>query len=428
MSQADRCSIDNGISKWVVAAAVAAVVVLECLVSYAVLGEFVPARFSTVASKTSSCKDDDSNGDSTSLRNVYVGTRYDDDSSRTQHLRRRGNETYYNDTYYNYTAEDRDILAAVAAADANWKVGRQGYLWMQHSRKAGGTTLCMTLRLNSKGLVRVTANQFNITEKRTTCQLLTLCGDCDVKSKFRAQVEQNYGGRFDSFFREQLNNAGRNFIELEGNGVPVDMVVAADAGARSAQRQSRKDPWEDFVFVSTIREPLARIVSDLESTHTFRCGDVHGSGDVQKTAASKACVENLLRDEAVILGRCRKGVYECHSNYYVRIFSGLDAEYTTDADMLARAKRNFKRFSCVVLQERWSETARCLGTRLGLYLTTDLEFNVVGHGLKKAVAGVRHEDAVSFLSENTQSLLRELNRVDFEFYEWAKEWILGTMI
>ena len=40
-------------------------------------------------------------------------------------------------------------------AEEFWR-NQRGNIYMQHSRKAGGTTLCMTLRLNSKGLIRQT--------------------------------------------------------------------------------------------------------------------------------------------------------------------------------------------------------------------------------------------------------------------------------
>jgi len=65
--------------------------------------------------------------------------------------------------------------------------------------------------------------------------------------------------------------------------------------------------------------------------------------------------------------KCKIGLYFCHSNYFVRIFSGLDTNYTTDEDMLQMAKTNYLRMSCIVITEYWNETVTCL-ENIGFYL------------------------------------------------------------
>ena len=140
----------------------------------------------------------------------------------------------------------------------------------------------------------------------------------------------------------------RNFIEIEGSGVPVDMLESS---------------WDDFVFVSTIRHPVDRVVSALLND---QC-----KGDRQ-------CFAQKKRSFASDVGKCRKGVYHCNSNYFVRTFSGLDNRYTTDEDMLEKAKMNFLRFSCVVVVEYWDETVRCL-ERIGLHLKDSKVFNIAAN-------------------------------------------------
>ena len=54
---------------------------------------------------------------------------------------------------------------------------------------------------------------------------------------------------------------------------------------------------------------------------------------------------------SVLSTQCNQGMYFCSSNYFVRTFSGLDNRYTTDEDMLEKAKLNFLRLSCVVVVE-----------------------------------------------------------------------------
>ena len=64
------------------------------------------------------------------------------------------------------------------------------YLWMQHVRKAGGTTLCMTLRLNQMGLIRSHQKRHKYDE-RQTCQIRSLCFDCDVKKEMERMRKVN---------------------------------------------------------------------------------------------------------------------------------------------------------------------------------------------------------------------------------------------
>ena len=56
-----------------------------------------------------------------------------------------------------------------------------------------------------------------------------------------------------------MDSHGRNVIEIEGSGVPVDMLESS---------------WDDFVFISTIRHPLDRVVSSLKLVESFNEVDI----------------------------------------------------------------------------------------------------------------------------------------------------------
>lgn len=289
-------------------------------------------------------------------------------------------------------------VQARLAAEDSWKQS-QGYLWMQHARKAGGTTLCMTLRLNIYGLVQVRKENHDL-PARETCQMTDFCNDCNLKNK--------HG--FSSQLLMQIMDAHqRNFIEAEGNGVPENLWDSGD--------------WEQFVFVSTLRHPVSRIVSLLKNDYCKSRG--------------KDCFEQIKRTFASNVNKwCNKGVYMCPSNYYVRIFSGLDNNYTTDADMIQRAQLNFVRFSCVILLEQWDDTVSCL-QNIGLYLHKDnLAFNQNGQMKRAGVhlntttqlnsTALSPHQGNSYLTPAQEEQIVSYNQADLIFYEWAKHYLLSN--
>lgn len=274
---------------------------------------------------------------------------------------------------------------------------QQGLMWMQHARKAGGTTLCMTLRYNAVGLV--VHERTELPTKRETCQIGQFCFNCDLKDKYPDPKELH------TATVSAMHEYHRNFIEFEANGAPVDML---------------EDHWSDFVFVSTMRHPLERIVSSLKNDPDLRC----------KSAGNVECMSKFITTEA-IQQRCSqgKGIYYCHSNYFVRMFSGMDKVWTTDEDMMQRAKKNFHRFSCVILQEEWDETSVCL-RKLGLYRSPEKQFNVAGRLSSSGLNGtsatkLRKSNEFSLLRKQEQDILIEVNQLDLEFYEWSRNIIIS---
>ena len=67
--------------------------------------------------------------------------------------------------------------------------------------------------------------------------------------------------------------------------------------------------------------------------------------------------------------QCRKSVYKCRSNYYLRIFLGIESGFgihDINETHLEMAKNVSKRISCIVIVEKWNQTMSCLGNKLGV--------------------------------------------------------------
>jgi len=298
-------------------------------------------------------------------------------------------------------------------------VRQSGYLWMQHARKAGGTTLCMTLHLNQMGLIR-SRKEIHKYGERQTCQIRRLCYDCNIKKKMKKMRKANaiFTPNLPSMVKRVMDMENQNFVEIEGSGVPKRMLDSS--------------LWGDFVFVSTVRHPIGRLVSLLKNDICM-----HSSQDLKKHGGNKTTCMEYEKDHIVSNSkrRCNKSIFLCHSNYLVRIFSGLDTHYTNDTHMLETAKRNFQRFSCVPIVEHFQETSHCL-KRLGLFLTNpgpDVSFNVAGNKTKRLTAPDTTRVAMKSSSSASSSYnafaadlshdqyLNALlvNKADMEFYEWV---------
>ena len=323
--------------------------------------------------------------------------------------------------YERYT--DMDALEQRKVAEALF-VRQEGKLWMQHARKAGGTTLCMLLRLNQHGLIRAKPNYWDMPH-RETCQIARFCVDCDLTKALPHDIvyDHKYGGDNQWPVVPRLVDCittthFRNFYEVEGTVSPPTILT---------------DPeWANFVFVSTLRHPIARIISSLHNDPPF----TSISKGCYKPEASKQlnnCSKAILASTEDMETKCRQGIYYCYSNYYIRMFAGHrnGAYHPVTRETLDIAKQNFRRYSCVILQELWAETSQCLSHKLGLHLTSNEGYNVQGGMHQKmheqAVAdrsGSMHTFSES-LTNTEYGRLLELNALDLEFYNWAKELILS---
>ena len=223
----------------------------------------------------------------------------------------------------NSSLYDSDVLQA----EILWRTGK-GYLWMQHSRKAGGTTLCMTLRANLEGLVRIGA--VAKAPPRKTCQIASLRYDSDfVTDPKRPGV--------DKFIWDHMKLD--NVVEHEGGPSPGDITV--------------NEAWRPWVFVTTMRDPLKRVLS--LTTGSWGCKfDYQPSFGFDLTHLSS------------MVWKCDKNQYCCISDYFTRQFAGVGTPTTLTSTHLELAKTNMRRYSCILLVEHWDETAHCLGSALSL--------------------------------------------------------------
>lgn len=311
-------------------------------------------------------------------------------------------------------------------------VRQEGKLWMQHARKAGGTTLCMLLRLNQHGLIRAKPNYWGMPH-RETCQITRFCVDCDLTKTLPHDIRYEYhnsqdGGESSSSSQTWpviprlvdciTTTHFRNFYEVEGTVSPPTILTDSE--------------WANFVFVSTLRHPIARIISSLHNDPPFTsiskgCYKPEAAHDLNN------CSKAILASTEDMETKCRQGIYYCYSNYFIRMFAGHrnGAYHPVTRETLELAKQNFRRYSCVILQEHWAETSHCLSHKLGLHLTSNEGYNVQGvlkqkmH--KQAVddrSGSMHTFSESLTNREYGRLL-ELNALDLEFYNWAKEQILS---
>lgn len=200
--------------------------------------------------------------------------------------------------------------------------------------------------------------------------------------------------------------------------------------------------YSNFVFVSTIRHPISRIISSLHNDPIYKKAKCRNTKQTMQSWQLNACAHKLLESDASIKAKCADGaIYYCYSNYFVRMFAGHQKQDGLDVTRktLDAAKRNFLRYSCVVVQERWDETAVCLSRRLGLHLSSSLGFNIQGK-IGTATSEVKMTTATAATAKDQSSSaldfsktlnpeevkrLEQLNALDIEFYEWAKQIVLS---
>lgn len=340
----------------------------------------------------------------------------------------------------------------------------EGYLWLQHSRKAAGTTLCMTIRQNQFGLIRAgeqnnignhqnrkkkknrhQQSQQQVVLPRQTCQIKDICIDCNYKTKYESFYKKH---KLSHYFRSAMQHHKQNFIELEGSGIPEDILVENEV--------SLPRTWYDYVFISSIRHPIDRIVSSLYN-------DPKQCGNKRSKRSKKSCINTIIQNKDLLLEKCSNSIYYCYSNYYTRMFSGHDTEFydqteETNSDdaqssSLDIAKLNFYRFSCIILVEYWDETITCLQEKLGLHLLTSQHYNVKGQisvGREQQSKQSQYSQFITpvisslkggegkndggghgatnhlhLLSNSSRQILEDMNQIDLEFYEWAKQEILN---
>ena len=214
-----------------------------------------------------------------------------------------------------------------------------------------------------------------------------------------------------------LEMHGRNFFESEGTVSPPDLLTNME--------------WSNYVFVSSIRHPISRILSSLDNDPRYKYEKCKLNSN---PSAITSCGHEAIGSDNTMINECAKSIYHCYSNYYVRMFAGISHKKEVTSSSMQKAKQNFERYSCVVLQESWEDTVGCLKHRLALNLQHDgFIFNLGGNILAAAEYSNHTTKEVtnltsSFLQKITSvelDRLTQLNSYDLEFYEWAKGRILS---
>ena len=79
-----------------------------------------------------------------------------------------------------------------------------------------------------------------VLKKRKTCQIVTFCSDCDVKTK-KGFSEST----FPSMLKKAMNQNVQIFIEIEDSGLPSDMSSLVDP---DSSQNTNQTAWRDFVL------------------------------------------------------------------------------------------------------------------------------------------------------------------------------------
>lgn len=294
-----------------------------------------------------------------------------------------------------------------------WRHG-QRLLFFQHLRKTGGTTMCSLLSQNSQ--LR--------TSPRYNCQTSRMGGPSGPFTY--SSLFQLYHGELDS---KNLNVYANEFY-------PFPDYVDFD--------DPRNAAW---AFLTILRDPLDRLVSMAKITHPSLDSDELG-----KLLISLSQSNTLIAP-----------------NHYVKIFSGFSCRTCSNTEKLQRraflsveeckctqkkvdrsdlmkAKEALSRFTVVLITEWFTESSALLKQTLGIQHLDTSAKNVNGDSGRWEIAkgsqgqnGIafmdvhlrsseetiyhnnRHTEAVSVLSRRWYTKLRDLNSLDFELYEYAKQ-------
>ena len=131
------------------------------------------------------------------------------------------------------------------------------------------------------------------------------------------------------------------------NAVPASFV---NTGTVSPPDTSSNLGWANTVFISTIRHPVSRIISAIRNEH--KCSSIKNCTRFRHRGGMQSR-ESMMKE-------CSLSTYFCKSNYFVRLFSGqLDYNLSVTEDTVEAAKDNFRRYSCVLIQEAWEATLTC---------------------------------------------------------------------
>eukprot|EP01083_Nonionella_stella_P234259 824710_1 len=180
----------------------------------------------------------------------------------------------------------------------------------------------------------------------------------------------------------------------------------------------KDDKWNDVLLTTILRDPIQRVWSDMSNAATFACGGMNNTiGPEWK---------QRIQNESLLIECVEQYQYAYTSNVYVKIFSGswkyaiIDHEkhlpqHNIDYNPLHMAhkvhlnvaKSIIMEFDVILLLDMWDETHIQLICN-GIYDTTLKQYNM-GHTKQQL-------DDFPKLKQ----LLYKLNQYDIEFFQFAK--------
>ena len=218
-----------------------------------------------------------------------------------------------------------------------------GRVWLQHVRKAGGTTLCAVLRQN-------------LNASSNDCMLPTLDGAIvwsmgHGEGFYRTLAP--WGAPFSSLAQlaAAMRAQGVEAVASESGGVPD---YALPGKRTSAERQ-------EWVFLTSMRAPLDRLVSAMRYE-----GKSYGRERRRHRRQGKP--EPDVFYWALRYGAFKKdhAIYDCHlDNYATRVFSqqcGKESEVTLED--FERAARTVRSYDICIVTEWMAEMAPLLKVRI----------------------------------------------------------------
>ena len=309
-------------------------------------------------------------------------------------------------------------------------------IYMQHVRKAAGTTLCALLRANANATLRDCQAPAPINISDSPAPIDASDGGPDQPIRRPATMLQYKDPTRD--FMENLLSFGSleevaSYLDKEGLE-----VVASESDHMPAYVDDHlggADP--SWVFVTSMREPISRILSSLHYEYKPLMKEWNEAvGAADPFTADKQ--KQLVYSHA--LGYLQWNRFNCSlDNYATRVFSHTCAKPKLTEEDFQLAEHNLRRFDICFVSEWFAEMAPLVKFTLGMQFVDSAPRNVKGFGprrwrdgraevsppLPRSLVAQRTSaktDAVKFFGKNSDMLrhLRDLNAFDMRLYRVCK--------
>ena len=299
-------------------------------------------------------------------------------------------------------------------------------IYLQHVRKAAGTTLCALLRANANATVH-------------DCQPPAPISDRGPDQPIRQSTEMRYKDPTRHYMANVLSFGSLEKVAsyLDKEGLEVVASESNHMPAYVDDHLGGADP--SWVFVTSMREPIGRILSSLHYEYgplqkEWNQAVVRRSADDPFTADEQ---KQLVYSHALKYLRWNR--FRCKlDNYATRVFSHTCAKPKLTEEDFQLAEHNLRRFDICFVSEWFAEMAPLVKFTLGMQFVDSAPRNVKGFGpgwkssraevsppLPRSRVAQRTSaktDAVKFFGEDSDMLrhLRDLNAFDMRLYRVCK--------